>query len=392
MSFYTSNNVFIPGGNPGSILFVDPASPNPGAVTTDSFFRFDPTNDRLIIWGNIGAGIDIGTGNMRVSLTGNAGIGIGTQAGTSYFNIGTGPGAVADIRGVFSNLGIGGTSSNSLIDVSGEWNTTGTPTGIRLNVTDTASNAASLLMDLQVGGVSQFAVRKSSIVTATTFRVPENSGTIEMGGSGGSGTRFQTSSGAQIRVYHNGGSTISLNLSSFVADSNSSFSFTSGDIGAASDLFIRRDAANTLAQRNGVNAQTLRVYNTFTDASNYERGIFSWVSNVLFIGNEGAGTGTTRGTTVTGSIFNVRISGVDRWVFDASSLRPFVGNSYDIGGTADTVKNLFQAGYHQMVEMTAPAAPAANSVRIYAEDNGSGKTRLMALFATGAAQQIAIEP
>ena len=45
-----------------------------------------------------------------------------------------------------------------------------------------------------------------------------------------------------------------------------------------------------------------------------------------------------------------------------------------------------------MAEMTAPAAPAANSVRIYAEDNGSGKTRLMALFATGAAQQIAIEP
>jgi hypothetical protein len=45
-----------------------------------------------------------------------------------------------------------------------------------------------------------------------------------------------------------------------------------------------------------------------------------------------------------------------------------------------------------MAEMTAPAAPAANGVRIYAVDNGSGKTQLMALFATGAAQQIAIEP
>jgi hypothetical protein len=46
----------------------------------------------------------------------------------------------------------------------------------------------------------------------------------------------------------------------------------------------------------------------------------------------------------------------------------------------------------ELVEVTAPAAPATNRVRIYAEDNGSGKTRLMALFATGAAQQIAIEP
>ncbi len=46
----------------------------------------------------------------------------------------------------------------------------------------------------------------------------------------------------------------------------------------------------------------------------------------------------------------------------------------------------------KMSEMTAPSAPSGNSVYIYAEDNGSGKTRLMALFASGAAQQIAIQP
>jgi hypothetical protein len=44
------------------------------------------------------------------------------------------------------------------------------------------------------------------------------------------------------------------------------------------------------------------------------------------------------------------------------------------------------------VEQTAPSAPATNGVYLYAEDNGGGKTRLMALFATGAAQQVAIEP
>jgi hypothetical protein len=66
-------------------------------------------------------------------------------------------------------------------------------------------------------------------------------------------------------------------------------------------------------------------------------------------------------------------------------------------GTAGTwrdlkLRNLLQTEYHRSDEMTAPSAPAANSVRIYAEDNGAGKTRLMALFATGAAQQISIEP
>lgn len=44
------------------------------------------------------------------------------------------------------------------------------------------------------------------------------------------------------------------------------------------------------------------------------------------------------------------------------------------------------------IEQTAPAAPPADGVYVYAEDNGSGKTRLMARFATGASQQIAIEP
>jgi hypothetical protein len=51
-------------------------------------------------------------------------------------------------------------------------------------------------------------------------------------------------------------------------------------------------------------------------------------------------------------------------------------------------------GVHAMTltEQTAPGAPAANQVTIYAVDNGSGKTQLMALFATGAAQQLAIQP
>lgn len=56
-----------------------------------------------------------------------------------------------------------------------------------------------------------------------------------------------------------------------------------------------RDAANTFAQRRTTNAQTFRIYNTFTDASNYERGFLRWASNVLEIGAEAAGTGTLRG-------------------------------------------------------------------------------------------------
>lgn len=58
-----------------------------------------------------------------------------------------------------------------------------------------------------------------------------------------------------------------------------------------------------------------------------------------------------------------------------------------LDATSDTVGAALE-----MHEQTAPSAPSANRVRLYAVDNGAGKTQLMALFASGAAQQVAIEP
>ena len=42
-----------------------------------------------------------------------------------------------------------GSNAQSLIDLAGTWNTSGTPTAVKNNGTDTASNASTLLMDLQ---------------------------------------------------------------------------------------------------------------------------------------------------------------------------------------------------------------------------------------------------
>lgn len=63
-----------------------------------------------------------------------------------------------------------------------------------------------------------------------------------------------------------------------------------------SDLFLARDAANALALRNGTTAQKFSVYNTFTDASNFERAVIDWASftNILAIGTQNLGTGTGR--------------------------------------------------------------------------------------------------
>lgn len=49
-------------------------------------------------------------------------------------------------------------------------------------------------------------------------------------------------------------------------------------------------------------------------------------------------------------------------------------------------------GYIEGTEQTAPSAPSADGYRIFAQDNGGGKTQLMVIFSSGAAQQLAIQP
>lgn len=61
-----------------------------------------------------------------------------------------------------------GSAATSALDISQTWNTTGNPAAIKVNITNTASGASALLMDLQVGGVSAFSVSKNGSVTATS--------------------------------------------------------------------------------------------------------------------------------------------------------------------------------------------------------------------------------
>ena len=63
-------------------------------------------------------------------------------------------------------------------------------------------------------------------------------------------------------------------------------------LGGSADLAVFRDAAQTLALRNGATAQTFRVYNTYTDGSNYRRWNLSWNTTTAIMQVVGAGTGT----------------------------------------------------------------------------------------------------
>lgn len=60
------------------------------------------------------------------------------------------------------------------------------------------------------------------------------------------------------------------------------------------------EASDTLALRRSTNSQAFRLYNTFTDGSNYERGEVSWSGNVFQIASGSAGTGLSRKLRING--------------------------------------------------------------------------------------------
>jgi hypothetical protein len=179
-----------------------------------------------------------------------------------------------------------GTQATSLVDLATTWlSTTGTPTAIKLNVTDTASNAASKLMDLQVGLVSVFSVSKTGLIQCNSAGASFPGG-VFAGGSIGGGI---------------GGSTVSLanNTGAVTVGSNGEFSFsttTNASSGARDTILVRDGAAGILAQRNGTAKQVHRVYNTFLGTTANEWGGFDWLTtaNTLRIGTEHGGTGTAR--------------------------------------------------------------------------------------------------
>lgn len=215
-----------------------------------------------------------------------------------------------------SGQSLTGTQATSLVDLAATWNTTGTPTAIKLNVTDTASNASSLLMDLQVGGVSQFRVLKTGAAAAVNIiRDIASTGGVNFAG----GVYVKFAGNGVYPTASSFGNTATPSAATdlgFTPVGNQGYSWRNVVLNGSlvwdnlvsnpSDLVLTRDAAATLAQRNSTNAQTFRVYNTFTDVSNYERGSIAATASGFDIGHEAAGTGTKRpvrilGASLTGS-------------------------------------------------------------------------------------------
>lgn len=271
------------------------------------------------------------------------------------------------------------TTSAPVFDMTQTWNAGAqTFTGLKLNVTDTASAAGSLLLDLQVGGGSVFSVTKDGQTSCLISNKTGTSGTGEV--SIWDNSSFSNRKAGLINSF--GGFSNGVGLAS-----DNVLLWDSGtNLGAGTqDLVVRRDAANTLALQNGTSAQTLNVYNTWSSAgANYERFTVKWSSNFCYIGTEADGTGTLR-TIVFGAnptagagsaavqiwgnsvLIGTGSSGANSWTFNSSGhVLASTDNAYDIGASgANRPRAIYCAGTISSSGVSIGshvAIPAANFV------------------------------
>lgn len=246
-------------------------------------------------------------------VAGGGGEGVGVANGGSVYIDGgplAGTGSNGNVligtaRTTFVGIGTSNPDALSPLKIAQTWDaSTSVVTGITLDVTDTSSASTSNLLDLKVGGTSKFYIDKSGFPfwPQVTVNNSDTFNTVQKFSVGGFFLNNKTNNWSQSFATNNqAGGVVGgwINSTSFVVRTDALFGWTNQGIGTAAnddvvDLSLFRDDANVLAQRNSTNAQTSRIYNTYTDASNYERSYLSWDANVFKIGVDNAGTGTAR--------------------------------------------------------------------------------------------------
>jgi hypothetical protein len=297
-----------PGGSDTQVQFNDGGSTFGG----DADFTWNKTTNVLGITGDVNLS-DGGTYTTTLQTitptaartisfpdaTGTVALVAGSSGQLVYNNAGAQAGAPGSVVGATGDitLTLNGAASTPPLDITGTWFTGGTatttkpqvliePTGTTSTAWSTsgtglgvnaASGFAGRLLDLQLNGTSNFAVLPFNTGARLDFgpnayiRGTTQSGQpyMEVFAQAGVGLRLRSDQGFVVE-----GVTLGFSLA-----------------GSGADLFLARDATNTLAQRRTTNAQTYRVYGTYTDASNYVRASLSSTSTAVTLAAETAGTG-----------------------------------------------------------------------------------------------------
>lgn len=193
------------------------------------------------------------------------------------------------------------TSDTKVVESTVTWNAAVTFTAWKLNVTDTSSNAASLLADLQVGGVTKWKVDKTGAVTQAQGH------TITAGGltvsEGTAAVRALTATSASV-TGASAGATVS--------------TFTSNDVATNTPLAVFQRTGGAVAANLLYNATGLIEFGTTTN-------------HPLVIKTNGTAAITISNAQVptfaAGAVFAGPLSG-------ATTLATALGSAWDFGAAA----------------------------------------------------------
>jgi hypothetical protein len=253
-----------PGGANTQIQFNDG-----GAFGGDAGLTYNKTTDELTVAGdiNLDDGGTFSTTVQSVTPTANRTISFPDATGTVAL--------VSGANGTIQYNDAGTLKGNSDFTIDPDWNDAATVfTGLKLNVTDTASATGSKLLDLQSGGTSKFSVNQEGTIATSN-------GILTFGPYAGSNPE-----GFEVTSY--GGFAFGTFTTGKRFDINSTFSYG----WSTNDLRIWRDDANILAQRNDTAAQTYRLYNTWgNNGVDFERTSITRDSSGLVIDAQKGGTG-----------------------------------------------------------------------------------------------------
>lgn len=185
-------------------------------------------------------------------------------------------------------------ASAPVLNVTQTWNNAAVAfSGIRSNITNTASLGTSTLLDLQVGGTNQFTV--------------ERNGSIRLGPAG---ARFIANFGGIGRVLVNDGSADGTTTATMAYFNVTSFQSVKSGLrienrpGYGGDPFVtlmmHPTTSHILELISSTNPQTFNIYNTASGSANVNRelGFARWVSNVFEVGTTNNGTGSARGMSL----------------------------------------------------------------------------------------------
>ena len=218
-----------PGGADTQVQFNDG-----GALGGDAGLVYDKTTDKLTVGGDIDLddGGTFSTTLQTVTPTANRTVSIPDATGT----IGLVNGPTGSIQ--FNEAGaLNGTSDFS---TTLNWNNAATTfTGLKLNVTNTASAAGSKLLDLQVGGTSAVQVTDNKIQYSSSvvalYTGTGAGGSVDIAGVGSLDT-------VPLRVFYN----------LITIANRAKVGFTTGtSINTGVDVALSRDSAGVLAITDG---------------------------------------------------------------------------------------------------------------------------------------------